>query len=39
MPYVDINPHRSGPKWPGYVLLLILLILTIGVVAVALFHG
>ena len=36
MPYVDINPHRSGPKWPGYVLLVILLVLTAAVVVAAL---
>ncbi|MBP1135138.1 hypothetical protein JOE31_001370 [Arthrobacter sp. PvP023] len=38
MPYVDINPHRSGPKWRGYVLLGVLLVLTAGVVAAALFR-
>ena len=38
MPYVDINPHRSGPKWPWYMLLGILLVLTAAVVAAALFR-
>ena len=38
MPYVDINPHRSGPKWRGYLLLAVLLVLTAGVVAAALFR-
>ncbi|AOY70080.1 hypothetical protein ARZXY2_514 [Arthrobacter sp. ZXY-2] len=32
MPYVDINPHKTGPKWPAYVGLSILLIVTIAVV-------
>jgi hypothetical protein len=36
MPYVDINPHRSGPKWRRYVLLGVLLVLTAAVVAAAL---
>ena len=39
MPYVDINPHRSGPKWRGYALLAVLLVLTAAVVAAALFRG
>ncbi|GAP53940.1 hypothetical protein AHiyo6_05050 [Arthrobacter sp. Hiyo6] len=36
MPYVDINPHRRGPKWPRYALLAVLLVVTAGVVAAAL---
>lgn len=39
MPYIDINPHRTGPKWPAYVLLGILLVLTAAVVVAALFRG
>lgn len=36
MPYVDINPHKSRPKWQGYVLLVVLLIATGAVVGAAL---
>jgi hypothetical protein len=36
MPYVDINPHKGRPKWQGYIVLAILLILTGSVVAAAL---
>ncbi|MGX1159845.1 hypothetical protein FBY31_1791 [Arthrobacter sp. SLBN-100] len=36
MPYVDINPHKGRPKWQGYAILAILLILTTTVVAAAL---
>lgn len=36
MPYVDINPHKGRPKWQGYTVLAILLLLTISVVAAAL---
>lgn len=36
MPYVDINPHRSRPKWQAYAVLGVLLILTAAVVAAAL---
>lgn len=39
MPYIDINPHRSGPRWRGYLLLAILLLLTAAVVAAALHRG
>jgi hypothetical protein len=39
MPYIDINPHRSGPKWPRYLLLGVLLLLTAAVVAAALSRG
>lgn len=38
MPYVDINPHRGRPKWIGYAILSVLLLLTVGVVAAALTH-
>lgn len=33
LPYVDINPHKSRPKWPAYVGLSVLLVMTIAVVA------
>ena len=36
MPYVDINPHKSRPKWQGYALLVVLLVLTAAVVGAAL---
>jgi hypothetical protein len=36
MPYVDINPHKGRPKWVGYAILAILLVLTSAVVATAL---
>ncbi|MDQ1059901.1 hypothetical protein QFZ23_003802 [Arthrobacter globiformis] len=39
MPYVDINPHRSRPKWWGYVGLSILLVITAAVVVAALTLG
>ncbi|WP_290369789.1 hypothetical protein [Arthrobacter sp. Bi83] len=39
MPYIDINPHRSRPKWWSYVLLAVLLVVTAAVVAAALFRG
>lgn len=32
LPYVDINPHKSKPKWPAYVGLIVLLVATIAVV-------
>lgn len=32
LPYVDINPHKSKPKWPAYVGLTVLLVATIAVV-------
>ena len=38
VPYVDINPHKSRPKWQGYAILAILLFLTAGVVSAALLH-
>jgi hypothetical protein len=36
MPYIDINPHKGRPKWQGYTVLAILLLLTTSVVAAAL---
>ncbi len=36
MPYIDINPHKGRPKWQGYIVLAILLILTASVVGAAL---
>ena len=36
MPYIDINPHRTKPKWRAYVGLGILTVLTVGVVFLAL---
>lgn len=39
MPYIDINPHRSRPKWPAYALLGLLLLLTAVVVTMALTAG
>lgn len=36
MPYVDINPHKGRPKWQGYAILAVLLILTACVVVAAL---
>lgn len=38
MPYVDINPHKRRPKWVGYTILAVLLVLTVAVVAAALTH-
>jgi len=38
MPYVDINPHKGRPKWVGYTVLAVLLLLTVAVVAAALTH-
>lgn len=38
MPYVDINPHKGRPKWVGYTILAVLLVLTAAVVSVALIH-
>jgi hypothetical protein len=38
VPYIDINPHRSKPKWWGYVALAVLLVATIVVVSAALTH-
>lgn len=38
MPYVDINPHKGRPKWVGYTVLAVLLVLTVSVVAAALTH-
>lgn len=35
MPYVDINPHKGRPRWQGYAILIVLLILTASVVAAA----
>lgn len=36
MPYIDINPHKQGPKWLGYVILAVLAALTTFVVTAAL---
>lgn len=36
MPYLDINPHRSRPKWAAYVGLAVLAVATAVVVALAL---
>lgn len=38
MPYVDINPHKGRPKWVGYTILAVLLVLTVAVVVAALTH-
>jgi len=38
MPYVDINPHKARPKWVGYAILAVLLVLTAAVVSAALIH-
>ncbi|TQJ59924.1 hypothetical protein FBY30_2181 [Arthrobacter sp. SLBN-83] len=38
MPYVDINPHKARPKWVGYGILTVLLVLTAAVVSAALIH-
>jgi len=38
MPYVDINPHKGRPKWVGYIILAVLLVLTAAVVSAALIH-
>ena len=39
VPYIDINPHRSRPKWWSYVALGLLLVLTTAVVGAALVQG
>jgi hypothetical protein len=39
VPYIDINPHRSRPKWWGYLALGVLLVVTVAVVTAALTHG
>jgi hypothetical protein len=39
VPYIDINPHRSKPKWWSYAALAVLLVATIAVVTAALAHG
>lgn len=36
MPYIDINPHRTRPKWPAYLGIGILAVATAGVVVLAL---
>lgn len=36
MPYVDINPHKGRPKWQAYAVLVLLLVATSSVVALAL---
>ena len=36
MPYVDINPHRTRPKWWAYVGLVLLAAATFAVVVLAL---
>ena len=35
MPYVDINPHKGRPKWQGYAVLGVLLVLTAIVITAA----
>lgn len=39
VPYIDINPHRSRPKWWSYLVLAILLVVTTGVVTASLVRG
>lgn len=39
MPYIDINPHKGRPKWQGYAVLSVLLVLTVAVVMAALARG
>lgn len=39
MPYIDINPHKGRPKWQGYAVLGVLLVLTVAVVIAALARG
>lgn len=39
MPYIDINPHKARPKWQGYAVLVVLLIITAAVVGAALFRA
>lgn len=39
MPYIDINPHKSRPKWQGYAVLVVLLMVTVSVVGAALFRA
>ena len=36
MPFIDINPHRTRPKWPAYLGLGVLAVGTVGVVVLAL---
>jgi hypothetical protein len=36
VPYIDINPHRQGPKWGAYVVLAVLAVITVVVVVAAL---
>lgn len=36
MPYIDINPHRQGPKRRSYVVLAVLAVITVCVVVAAL---
>jgi hypothetical protein len=36
VPYIDINPHRSRPKWHAYVGLVVLALATAAIVVVAL---
>lgn len=38
MPYIDINPHKGRPRWVGYAVLAILVVLTAAVVSAALIH-
>jgi len=38
MPYVDINPHKGRPKWVGYAILAVLLVVAAAVVSAALVH-
>jgi hypothetical protein len=39
MPYIDINPHKSRPKWQGYAVLVVLLMVTVSVVGAALIRA
>lgn len=39
VPYIDINPHRSRPKWWSYLALGLLLVVTSAVVGAALVQG
>jgi hypothetical protein len=36
LPYIDINPHRSRPKWWAYTGLLVLAVATVAIVVLAL---
>lgn len=36
LPYIDINPHKTGPKWPAYLGFAVLVAATIAIVTLAL---